>query len=159
MLRRDDPNYRLGDLSGQIAIAEAVDGVRELSLLDRWTYAMCPVDERDDGIARLTDWAVEHAMGLAVAPPRAGRLPPVERASQDALQLAERVHRRLVAWRWMAMRYPDVYRDIEGASDESRQLNDWIEAVLASRPSGRMLGTVNRGKVAGQKERSRRGRR
>jgi ATP-dependent RNA helicase SUPV3L1/SUV3 len=42
VLRRDDPNYRLGDLSTQIAIAGAVDGVRELSLLDRWTYAMCP---------------------------------------------------------------------------------------------------------------------
>lgn len=48
VLRRDDPNYRLGDLSTQIAIAEAVDGVRELSLLDRWTYAMCPVDEAEE---------------------------------------------------------------------------------------------------------------
>ncbi len=135
VLRRDDPNYRLGDLSTQIAIAEAVDGVRELSLLDRWTYAMCPVDERDEGISRLTDWAVEHAMGLAVAPPRAGRLPPPDRASQDALQLAERVHRRLVAWRWMAMRFPEVYRNMDGAMAESRRLNEWIEAVLAARPS------------------------
>jgi ATP-dependent RNA helicase SUPV3L1/SUV3 len=141
VLRRDDPNYRLGDLETQIAIAEAMDGVRELSLLDRWTYAMCPLDQRDDGISRLTDWAVEHAMGFAVAPPRAGRLPPPDRASPDALQLAERVHRRLVAWRWMAMRYPGVYRDIEGALAESGRLNEWIEAVLAARPSGRMLGT------------------
>jgi ATP-dependent RNA helicase SUPV3L1/SUV3 len=144
VLRRDDPNYRLGDLETQIAIAEAVDGVRELSLLDRWTYAMCPVDERDEGIRRLTDWAVEHAMGFAVAPPRAGRLPPPDRASQDALQAAERVHRRLVAWRWMALRYPDAYRDMDGAMAESRRLNEWIEAVLASRPSGRMLATADR---------------
>jgi len=160
VLRRDDPNYRLGDLSTQIAIAEAVDGVRELSLLDRWTYAMCPVDERDEGISRLTDWAVEHAMGLAVAPPRAGRLPAADRASQDALQLAERVHRRLVAWRWMAMRFPEVYRDIEGALAESRRLNEWIEAVLASRPSGRMLGTAGGPEaagMAGQRDRARRG--
>jgi ATP-dependent RNA helicase SUPV3L1/SUV3 len=142
VLRRDDPNYRLGDLSTQLAIAEAVDGVRELSLLDRWTYAMCPVDERDEGIARLADWAVQHALGLAVAPPRAGRLPPAERASQDALQLAERVHRRLVAWRWMALRFPEVYRDLEGALAESRRLNEWIEAVLATRPSGRILGAA-----------------
>lgn len=142
VLRRDDPNYRLGDLSTQIAIAEAVDGVRELSLLDRWTYAMCPVDERDEGIARLTDWAVEHAMGLSVPPPRAGRLPPPDRASQEALQLAERVHRRLVAWRWMALRFPQIYRDIEAALAESRRLNEWIEAVLATRPSGRILGAA-----------------
>jgi ATP-dependent RNA helicase SUPV3L1/SUV3 len=159
VLGRDDPNYRLGDLSTQTAIAEAVDGVRELSLLDRWTYAMCPVDERDEGIARLADWAVEHAMGRAVAPPRAGRLPAPDRASQDALQLAERVHRRLVAWRWMALRYFEVYRDMDGAMAESRRLNEWIEAVLASRPSGRRLDADST-EVAGmpqQRDRTRRG--
>jgi ATP-dependent RNA helicase SUPV3L1/SUV3 len=145
VLRRDDPNYRLGDLSTQIAIAEAVDGVRDLSLLDRWTYAMCPVDERDEGIARVRDWAVEHAMGFAVAPPRIGRLPPPDRASQEALQLAEKVHRRLVAWRWMAMRYPAIYRDLEGAMAESRRLNEWIEAVLAATPLGRMGGGARPG--------------
>jgi ATP-dependent RNA helicase SUPV3L1/SUV3 len=137
VLRRDDPNYRLGDLSTQIAIAAAVDGVRELSLLDRWTYAMCPVDERDEGIKRLSHWAVEHAMGLAVPPPRPGHLPPPDRASQDALQFAERAHRRLVAWRWMALRFPHVYRDMKAALAESHRLNEWIEAVLAARPSGR----------------------
>jgi ATP-dependent RNA helicase SUPV3L1/SUV3 len=140
VLRRDDPNYRLGDLSTQIAIAAAVDGVRELSLLDRWTYAMCPVDERDEGIERLAGWAVEHALGRTVASPRAGHLPAPSRASDEALQLAERVHRRLVAWRWMALRFPEVYRDMEGALAESRRLNEWIEAVLATRPSGRILG-------------------
>ncbi|WP_328805817.1 helicase-related protein [Sabulicella rubraurantiaca] len=150
VLRRDDPNYRLGDLSTQIAIAEAVDGVRELSLLDRWTYAMCPVDERDEGISRLTDWAVEHAMGLAVAPPRTGRLPPPDRASQDALQSAERLHRRLVAWRWLAMRFPETYRDLEAALAESHRLNDWIEAVLAARPSERTLGVAKPARPPGK---------
>jgi ATP-dependent RNA helicase SUPV3L1/SUV3 len=138
VLRRDDPKYRLGDLSTQLAVAAAVDGVRELSLMDRWTYALCPVDKRDEGIERLAGWAVEHALGQTVAPPRAGRLPAPDRAGQDALQLAERVHRRLVSWRWMALRFPDTYRDIEGALDESRRLNEWIEAVLVASPSGRM---------------------
>lgn len=133
VLRRDDPNYRLGDLSTQIAIAAAIDGVG-LPLLDRWTYALCPVDERDQGIERLADWAVEHAMGRMVAPPRAGRLPPPDRAGQSSLQLAERVHRRLVAWRWMAQRFPDAYRDLEEAMAESARLNEWIEAILAAQP-------------------------
>ncbi|MBP0492667.1 helicase-related protein [Pararoseomonas indoligenes] len=147
VLRRDDPNYRLGDLSTQLAIAAAIDGVRELSLLDRWTYAMCPVDERDEGISRLADWAVEHAIGGSVAPPKAGRLPPPDRASQDALQLAERVHRRLVAWRWMALRYPGTYRDLEGALAESGRLNEWIEAVLAASPSGRVRAVAGGGDI------------
>jgi ATP-dependent RNA helicase SUPV3L1/SUV3 len=138
VLRRDDPNYRLGDLSTQIEIAAVVDGVRELPLLDRWTYALCPVDTRDEGVARLSDWAVAHGMGVAVPPPLAGRLPPPDRAGQDALQLAERVHRRLVAWRWMAMRFPQTYRDLDGALAESRRLNEWIEAVLSAQPSDRV---------------------
>ncbi|WP_245216095.1 helicase-related protein [Pararoseomonas baculiformis] len=148
VLRRDDPNYRLGDLSTQMAIAAAVDGVRELSLLDRWTYAMCPVDERDEGIQRLSDWAVEHALGMAVPPPRAGRLPPPDRAGQDTLQLAERVHRRLVAWRWMALRFPETYRDLETALAESRRLNEWIEAVLSALPSGRSRSVAGGGDAA-----------
>jgi ATP-dependent RNA helicase SUPV3L1/SUV3 len=144
VLRRDDPNYRLGELSTQMAIAAAVDDVRELPLLDRWTYAMCPVDDRDEGIERLAEWAAEHAVGRTVAPPLAGRLPPPDRADQEALQFAERVHRRLVAWRWMALRFPDTYRDLTVALSESRRLNEWIETVLSIRPSGRSrlgLGT------------------
>ena len=155
VLRRDDPNYRLGDLSTQLAIAAEVDGVRELTLMDRWSYALCPVDERDDGIARLADWAVEHALGTAVAPPRAGRLPPPDRAGQDTLQLAERVHRRLVAWRWMALRYPDTYRDVEGALEESHRLNEWIEAVLAASPSGRMRAVAGGAGAAGNQRKRR----
>ncbi|WP_232480842.1 hypothetical protein [Roseomonas sp. KE2513] len=34
VLRPDDPNYRLGDLSTQLAIAAEIDGVWELSLMD-----------------------------------------------------------------------------------------------------------------------------
>jgi len=148
VLRRDDPNYRLGSLATQIAIAAAVDGVRELSLMDRWNYAMCPVDERDEGIDRLSDWAVQHAKGRSVPPLRAGYLPAPDRASQDALQMAERAHRRLVAWRWMAMRYPGIYCDLDGALAESHRINDWIEAVLAARPSDRVRA-VSGGGVAG----------
>lgn len=85
------------DLSTQKAIAQAVDGVRELSLLDRWTYAMRQVDERDDDIERLANRAVSHATDLAVAPPQARHLPSPEQVSQDALEFAEWVHRRLVA--------------------------------------------------------------
>ncbi|MGK7869500.1 helicase-related protein [Falsiroseomonas sp. E2-1-a20] len=160
VLRRDDPNYRLGDLSTQIEIAAAVDGVRELPLLDRWTYALCPVDTRDQGVARLADWAVAQGMGVPVAPPLAGRLPAPDRAGQDALQLAERVHRRLVAWRWMAMRFPQTFRDLDGALAESRRLNEWIEAVLSAQPSDRVRavaggGEMPRPKFKGRKQHGR----
>ncbi|WP_375373067.1 hypothetical protein [Roseomonas sp. KE2513] len=38
----------------------------------------------------------------------------------------------------MALRYPGTYRDLAGALEESRCLNEWIETVLASTPSGRV---------------------
>ena len=130
VLRKDDPNYRLADLTQPLAIASAIDGVAGLSLLDRWTYAMCPVDERDDGITRLAQWAVEHGAGRPVRPPLAGRLLPPERASNEELQRAEKVHKRLVAWRWMALRFPIAYPEREQAETETARLNDWIEEVL-----------------------------
>ncbi|MDQ1081356.1 helicase-related protein [Pseudoroseomonas cervicalis] len=130
VLRKDDPNYRLADLTQQLAIASAIDGVAGLSLADRWTYAMCPVDERDNGITRLARWAVDHGGGRPVAPPLAGRLPAPERATGEELQRAEKVHKRLVAWRWLALRFPAAYLDRDEAEAETERLDSWIEDVL-----------------------------
>jgi len=137
VLRPDDPNYRLADLTQPLAIASAVDGVTGLSLAARWTYAMCPVDERDCGIARLTRWANEHGSGRIVTPPVAGRLPPPDRAEQSELERAEKIYKRLVAWRWMSQRFPDAYRDRDTAEDERLRLDTWIEDVLRQQRRGR----------------------
>lgn len=129
VLRPSDPNYRLADLTPHIEIAAAMDGTG-LSLLDRWTYALCPVDMRDDGTERLLRWGVEHAAGHAVPPPTAGYLPAPDRATQTALEHAEKVAKRLVAWRWLAQRFPQTYADTESAQIERRRLNGFIEEVL-----------------------------
>ncbi|KAA2211826.1 DEAD/DEAH box helicase [Teichococcus oryzae] len=130
VLRKDDPNYRLADMTQALAIASAIDGVAGLSLMDRWTYALCPVDERDNGITRLAQWAVEHGAGRPVRPPLAGRLPPPDRASGEELQRAEKIHKRLVAWRWMALRFAAAYPDFTEAEAETDRLDSWIEDVL-----------------------------
>ncbi|WP_264798810.1 DEAD/DEAH box helicase, partial [Acetobacter peroxydans] len=80
VLRKDDPNYRLADMEQAFAIASALEGVDTLDLPTRWAYAMCPVDDRDNGIRRLVGWAADHAAGRRVLPPGTGRLPPAERA-------------------------------------------------------------------------------
>lgn len=136
VLRLDDPNYRLADLTQAQSIASAIDGVG-LSLMDRWTYAMCPVDERDNGITRLARWAVDHAAGRAVMPPSAGRLPPPEQATGEELQRGEKVHKRLVAWRWLALRFPVAYPDFDRAEVETARLDRWIEDVLRQQRRGR----------------------
>ncbi|MBE9604100.1 RNA helicase [Acetobacteraceae bacterium H6797] len=130
VLRRDDPHYRLADMTQSMDIAAAIDGVAGLSLLDRWVYAMCPVDERDNGINRLARWAVEHGAGRPVRPPSAGRLPAPDRASGEELQRAEKIHKRLVAWRWLSLRFESAYPYREEAEQETAVLDDWIEQVL-----------------------------
>ena len=62
VLRPNDPNYRLADLEQQMEIAAAIDGTG-LALLDRWTYALCPVD-----FARCGDRAAA-ALGVGACGP------------------------------------------------------------------------------------------
>ena len=139
MLRPDDPNYRLADLTQAMAVASAIDGIAGLTLLERWTYAMCPVDERDNGTARLARWAIEHGAGAPVQPPSAGRLPAPERASRDELERAEKTHKRLVAWRWLALRFPDAYVARDEANGETERLDRWIEDVLRQQRRSKLV--------------------
>ncbi|MDT7951390.1 MAG: helicase-related protein [Acetobacteraceae bacterium] len=136
VLRPGDPNYRLADLEQQMEIAAAIDGTG-LSLLDRWTYALCPVDLRDAGIERLLRWGVDHAAGVQIAPPSVGHLPPPERADQTALERAEKVAKRLVSWRWLAQHYPETYAETDRANEERRRLDTFIEMVLRQQAIGR----------------------
>lgn len=130
VLRPDDPNYRLAPMEETFAIASALEGVQGLELKNRWTYSVCPVDDRDNGIQRLIRWAADHAAGKTVSAPSAGKLPNPSQASRQELERAEKRHKRLVAWRWLSLRFPDIYPDLESAEKTTRELNDWIESVL-----------------------------
>ncbi len=136
VLRPNDPNYRLADLDTQMEIAAAMDGTG-LALLDRWTYALCPVDMRDAGVDRLLRWGLEHAAGDTVRVPTAGHLPAPQRADQAALERAEKAARRLVAWRWLSQHFPDSYADTGFASEERTRLDRFIEEVLQQQAIGR----------------------
>ena len=135
VLRPGDPNYRLADLATQMEIAAVMDGT-ELALLERWTYALCPIDVRDAGIDRLLRWALEHAAGDTVRVPTAGHLPAPHRADQAALERAEKVAKRLVAWRWLSQHFPDSYADHEFAFEERQRLDRFIEGVLQQQAIG-----------------------
>ncbi|TPW34465.1 RNA helicase [Oecophyllibacter saccharovorans] len=142
VLRPDDPNYRLADMEQAMEIAAELEGVEDLDLNTRWTYAMCPVNTRDNGVARLVEWAAQHARGQQVPPPGTGRLPPAAQSSNEELERAEKRHRLLVTWRWLAMRFPEIYADLETAERNAATLDDWIEQVL--RTQSRMRETTRR---------------
>ncbi|GEC61216.1 hypothetical protein GOX01_15470 [Gluconobacter oxydans] len=148
VLRADDPNYRLADMEQALEIAAALEGVENLDLSTRWTYAMCPIDERDNGIQRLIQWAADHAAGRSVPPPGTGRLPHPEQAGREELERAEKRHKRLVAWRWLALRFPDAYPARQDAEINTSILNDWIEQVL--RTQSRMRESQKQQRIGGR---------
>ncbi|QDH18050.1 RNA helicase [Swingsia samuiensis] len=148
VLRPDDPNYRLADMDQSLEIAAALEGVENLNLTTRWTYAMCPIDERDNGIQRLVTWAADHSAGRPVPPPGTGRLPHPEKASREELERAEKRHKRLVAWRWLALRFPESYPAQQTAEINTTILNDWIEQVL--RTQSRMRGSQKHANTGGR---------
>ncbi|KXV07483.1 RNA helicase [Gluconobacter oxydans] len=152
VLRADDPNYRLADMEQALEIAAALEGVENLDLSTRWTYAMCPIDERDNGIQRLVQWAADHAAGRSVPPPGTGRLPHPEQAGREELERAEKRHKRLVAWRWLALRFPDAYPARQDAEINTSILNDWIEQVL--RTQSRMRESQKQQRIGGRPGRS-----
>lgn len=142
VLRPDDPNYRLADMEQPLEIAAALEGVENLDLQTRWVYAMCPVNTRDNGVLRLVEWASYHAKGRRIHPSGTGSLPDAASAGHDDLERAEKRHRRLVTWRWLAMRFPDFYPELEQAERNAAILDDWIEKVL--RTQSRQRETTRR---------------
>ncbi len=130
VLRSDDPNYRLAGMEETFAIASSLEGIENLSLKDRWIYATCPVDNHDNGIQRLTHWAADHAAGKTIPAPESGKLPNPVQASRRELERAEKMHKRLVSWRWLSLRFPEFYPDLENAEKNTEKLNEWIESVL-----------------------------
>ncbi|QCE33834.1 RNA helicase [Acetobacteraceae bacterium] len=130
VLQPNDPNYRLANMDQALEIAAALEGVENLDLNTRWTYAMCPIQIQDKGIVRLVEWASQHARKEHIVPPGTGRLPNPLETSREELEHAEKRHKRLVSWRWLAMRFPEIYADIEQAEKNAKNLNNWIEQVL-----------------------------
>ncbi|QDH13856.1 RNA helicase [Formicincola oecophyllae] len=149
VLRPDDPNYRLADMDQSMEIAAALEGIDGLDLQTRWTYAMCPVNTRDNDLPLLVDWAAQHARGQKVPPPGMGMLPRPELASNEELGRAEKRHRLLVTWRWLAQRFPEVYADIEGAEKTAADLNEWIEGVLRNQSQMRESSRQRQGYRSG----------
>ena len=104
----------------------------------RGRFAFTPV-AGDNGVARLARWAIEHGAHRGVAPPLAGRLPAPEQASRDELERAEKTHKRLVAWRWLSLRFPEAYPDRAAAEAETQRLDRWIEDVLRQQRRSRLV--------------------
>ena len=93
---------------------------------------------RTRALERLRAQAIDLVAGqtdLAMA----GRLPAPERASRDELERAEKTHKRLVAWRWLALRFPNAYVARDEANGETERLDRWIEDVLRQQRRSKLV--------------------
>lgn len=130
VLREDDPHYRMADMEQAFEIASELEGVDGLDLATRWSYAMCPVDQRNHGVSKLMHWARDHGQGHTVPSPNLGFLPKAIHASRSNLEKAEKRYKVLLAWRWLALRFPEIYVEQTEAIKTVHYLNGWIEKVL-----------------------------
>jgi ATP-dependent RNA helicase SUPV3L1/SUV3 len=123
------PDLRMADMEEMIELACLLDTV-DTPILDRLSYAMAPVDGREQmAVELLLDWARQHARDGRVLPPNFG-------VNADLLKLEARA-KIATSWLWLAQRYPEIYKDVEAVGDLRASLNAKIEQQLVSTSSAR----------------------
>ena len=60
------------------------------------------------------------------------------RAAREDLERAEKAQKRLVAWRWLSLRFPGAYPERAAAEGETERLDRWIEDVLRQQRRARL---------------------
>jgi len=118
------PDLRMADMDEMIELATLLDTVN-MPILDRLSYAMAPVDGREQlAVELLLDWARQHARDGRVQAPDFG-------VNTDLLKLEARV-KIATSWLWLAQRYPAVFEDVEAVVDLRASLNAKIEEKLVA---------------------------
>jgi hypothetical protein len=118
------PDLRMADMEEMIALATLLDTV-DMPILDRLSYAMAPVDGREQlAVELLLDWARQHALRGRVHAPDFG-------VNTDLLKLEARV-KIATSWLWLAQRYPDIFEEVETVVDLRTSLNAKIEEKLVA---------------------------
>ncbi|QRM27571.1 helicase-related protein [Microvirga sp. VF16] len=118
------PDLRMADMEEMIELATLLDTV-DMPILDRLSYAMAPVDTREQlAVELLLDWARQHARDGRVQAPDFG-------VNTDLLKLEARV-KIATSWLWLAQRYPDVFEDVDIVVDLRASLNEKIEEKLVA---------------------------
>jgi ATP-dependent RNA helicase SUPV3L1/SUV3 len=118
------PDLRMADMEEMIELATLLDTV-DLPILDRLSYAMAPVDGREQlAVELLLDWARQHALHGRVHAPDFG-------VNTDLLKLEARV-KIATSWLWLGQRYPDVFDEVEAVVDLRASLNAKIEEKLVA---------------------------
>jgi len=130
----EDQRFRCVEAGMRMELARDMDRVRpRLDLELRFAYANAPVDAGSaQRRALLLRWATSHAAGQLV--PLPASLIPHDGAVLD-LATAEDLSKSVSLYCWLALRFPQVYPQIERAQQARQVLNRRIEELLRDKPS------------------------
>lgn len=125
----EDQRFRCAEAGLPLELARELDRAKvRLDLELRFAYANAPVDESNmDRRGLLMRWAAFHAAGQTNALP--AHLIPRE-GSQLDLATAEDLSKSVNLYCWLALRFPDVYPQLEQAQLARRALDRRIEDLL-----------------------------
>jgi ATP-dependent RNA helicase SUPV3L1/SUV3 len=119
------PELRMADIDGMVEAAAFVDR-HALPLATRYAYASCPLASAESDDLRVLDaWARAHAAGERV---------PCPDLDADDLAAAEVSGRRMMAYCWMARRFPSEFAEAEAAADRRALAEEAVEGFLRENP-------------------------
>ena len=129
VLRGEESDLRIADLSGTIEVAQALemsDKFLELPLAVRCTYSRAPVNTRGNGLAVLARWGERHATDGVVE----GVELTSGAAAYDRLLIHEDRSRLATLYLWLAQRFPDVYVNGAAVMRTRERIDEDIHSAL-----------------------------
>jgi ATP-dependent RNA helicase SUPV3L1/SUV3 len=130
------PRFHLCALKDQLAIADVIHTVKELSIPDRIMICAAPTNMRDEGERKFL-----HALAECIAENKSGELLdlpnlPIEVLDQEPtaerkyLYSLEQLHKMIVAYLWLSYRFPHVFTTRKLANHVKQLTEDAIERTL-----------------------------
>jgi ATP-dependent RNA helicase SUPV3L1/SUV3 len=130
------PRFHLCALRDQLAIADAIHTVKNLSIADRITICAAPTNMRDPGERAFLRYLAE-----CIADGKSGNLLELKELPLERLDLPpsgerkylynlEQLHKMLVAYLWLSFRFPNVFTTRSLANHAKQLVEDAIERTL-----------------------------
>jgi len=131
---KNHPIFKPCPMTDAIERAYKLDKMK-LHITDQYAYATAPVDANNfEGEALLLEWALRHSEGKKITWSHV-RDNWIEKEHYhnraEALLDAESKLKMLTVYRWLTLKFPDIYSGTEEAQMEHERLNTMVERALS----------------------------
>ncbi|KAJ2238318.1 RNA helicase [Coemansia sp. RSA 485] len=145
-----DDDYFLSSFSGQEQIAQCIEHL-PLSVRDRYQLIYAPINTRDKIVALcLVKYATCVANNVECSIGSVIKLPSESPNTRDKLQVFEQWHRSITLFIWLSFHYPEIFANIEEATNLKVMCEKSIAQGLAAmkgQPGTNANGTFVKNKM------------